>query len=460
MPVAYDAFISYSHARDKPIAAALQLVVQRLGKAWHQRRVLRVFRDDTSLSAAPGLWPAIEQALDRSQYLILLTSPEAAASRWVNKEVAYWLEHKSADTLLIALTDGALAWDDARGAFAADAPLPPALAGQFSSEPKWVDLTAFRDPAAVASERFTELAADLAAAVRGVPKEDLLSQELREQRRALRLAWLAASTLLVFAAAAVWQWRAAVEQRNRAERSLAVATDTANTLVFDLAQELRDRAGMPIALVRKILDRAEALQRQLADSRETTPDLRRSESVALNELAEAFVAQGDVARALAAAERSRAVMTELVASNPDNTKWQRDLSISHDRLGEVLLLAGRREEALGAYRKSFVIRERLALADPGNPDWQRDLAISHDNIGSVLLTTGGGEDALASYRKGLAIKQALASRDPANGQWQRDLAKSHEFVGEVLITLGRREEGFVAYQQSLAIGEKLVVLDP
>jgi hypothetical protein len=323
MPVIYDAFISYSHAGDKPIAAALQSVVQRLGKAWHQRRVLRVFRDDTSLSATPGLWPAIEQALDRSQYLILLTSPEAASSRWVNKEVAYWLEHKGADTLLIAVTDGALAWDDAQGAFAPDAPLPPALAGRFSSEPKWVDLTGFRDPAALASERFTELAADLAAAVRGVPKEDLLSQELHQQRRALRLAWFAASALLVFAAAAAWQWSAAVEQRriaqeqrDRAERNLAVATDTANTLVFDLAQELRDRAGMPIALVRRILDRAEALQRQLVDSRETTPDLRRSESVALNELAEAFVAQGDVARALAAAERSRAIMTELVAANP------------------------------------------------------------------------------------------------------------------------------------------------
>ena len=33
-PVAYDAFISYSHAKDKPIATALQAVVQKLGKAW------------------------------------------------------------------------------------------------------------------------------------------------------------------------------------------------------------------------------------------------------------------------------------------------------------------------------------------------------------------------------------------------------------------------------------------
>ena len=107
----YDAFISYSHAKDKPIAAALQSAVQRLGKPWYQRRAIRVFRDDTSLSATPHLWPTIEQALAQSRFLIVLASPEAAASPWVGKEIAYWLEHKSAETLLVALTDGSLAWD-------------------------------------------------------------------------------------------------------------------------------------------------------------------------------------------------------------------------------------------------------------------------------------------------------------------------------------------------------------
>ena len=84
----YDAFISYSHVKDKPIAAALQSVMQRLGKPWYRRRALRLFRDDTSLSATPGLWPSIEQALAKSRFLILLASPQAAASPWVNKEVA------------------------------------------------------------------------------------------------------------------------------------------------------------------------------------------------------------------------------------------------------------------------------------------------------------------------------------------------------------------------------------
>src|SRR5258707_12966279 len=100
----YDAFISYSHAKDKPIAAALQSVVQKLGKPWYWRRALRVFRDDTSLSATPHLWPTIEQALGESRFLILLASPEAAASPWVNKEIAYSLEAKNADNLVIAVT--------------------------------------------------------------------------------------------------------------------------------------------------------------------------------------------------------------------------------------------------------------------------------------------------------------------------------------------------------------------
>jgi hypothetical protein len=104
----YDAFISYSHAGDKPIATALQSAVQRLGKPWYARRALRLFRDDTSLSATPHLWPSIEAALGRARFLILLASPEAAASPWVNQEVATWIERHAADTVLIALTYGEL----------------------------------------------------------------------------------------------------------------------------------------------------------------------------------------------------------------------------------------------------------------------------------------------------------------------------------------------------------------
>src|SRR4051794_4099986 len=96
--IQYDAFISYSHAKDRPIAKALQSAMQRLGKPWYRLRALRVFRDDASLTANPDLWGSIEAALRSARYFVLLASPNAASSPWVAREVAFWLEHKSPST--------------------------------------------------------------------------------------------------------------------------------------------------------------------------------------------------------------------------------------------------------------------------------------------------------------------------------------------------------------------------
>jgi WD40 repeat protein len=224
-PVIYDAFISYSHAKDKPIATALQSVVQKIGKAWYRRRALRVFRDDTSLSATPHLWPSIEQALGQSRFLILLASPEAAASRWVGQEIAYWLDHKSADTVLIALTEGELDWDQATSDFrwSLTPPLPAALKNRFASEPRWIDLRPYRGGSISMGTEFMGLGADFAAAIHGIPKEDLLSEEVRQQRRARTLAGTAATLLVALLVAAGWQWRVAETQRGIAEAQTKVA---------------------------------------------------------------------------------------------------------------------------------------------------------------------------------------------------------------------------------------------
>ena len=139
MASSYDAFISYSHAADGKLAPALQTALQRFAKPWYRLRALHLFRDQTSLSATPGLWPAIEAGADRdSRYFLLLASPEAAQSRWVQQEVAWWLEHKSPQTLLIALTDGKIVRQPGAKDFdwsEADHALPPTLQGGLHREP-------------------------------------------------------------------------------------------------------------------------------------------------------------------------------------------------------------------------------------------------------------------------------------------------------------------------------------
>lgn len=113
----YDAFISYSHAADGRLAPSLRNGLHRLAKAPFQLRALNVFRDETSLSATPSLWPSIEAALSQSRFFILLASPEAVASRWVVKEVDWWCRNRSVAHVLIALTSGEIVWDQSAGGF-------------------------------------------------------------------------------------------------------------------------------------------------------------------------------------------------------------------------------------------------------------------------------------------------------------------------------------------------------
>lgn len=134
----YDAFLSYSHA-DSAAAAAVHKSLHRIGRRFGQLHALRVFRDSTDLAASPDLWGKVTEAMDRSRYLIVILSPSAAASGWVNKEVSYWLEQRGTAQLLIVLAQGGLTWDEALHAFDtkhSDA-APPVLAhpGVLEAEP-------------------------------------------------------------------------------------------------------------------------------------------------------------------------------------------------------------------------------------------------------------------------------------------------------------------------------------
>src|SRR5947207_5644833 len=108
----YDAFISYSHAADGALAPAVQRGLTRLAKPWYQRAALRVFRDDTGLAVTPELWGSIVNALDGSEHFVLLASPEAAASEWVNREIEYWKSNKPDGLVLPVVTGGDWIWDD------------------------------------------------------------------------------------------------------------------------------------------------------------------------------------------------------------------------------------------------------------------------------------------------------------------------------------------------------------
>jgi WD40 repeat protein len=217
---------------------------------------LKIFRDETSLSASPELWPSIERALSQSRYFVLLASPEAAASHWVDQEIRWWRAHRSHETVLIALTAGELGWHEASSDFDSASPIPPSLRGWFPTEPLWVDMRWARDERDVSlhNPRFRDAVGDLAAPVHGLPKDELIGEDIDQHRRTLRLARGAVALLLLLLAGAVIGALIAVAQRNTAieQRTLAVARELA-------AQSTNQRALNPeLALLLAI----EAVQRQ------------------------------------------------------------------------------------------------------------------------------------------------------------------------------------------------------
>lgn len=211
----WDAFISYAHSASERSAVSLQRGLERFARPWHQRRAIRVFRDNNALSTNPALWPSIERGLTSARNLIVLLSPRAAASPYVDREVQWWLDHKGQGSILLVLDEGQLTWDPAQDGFTADSAVPPSLRDAFSEEPRWLDLRWFREsPGGTADPRFAEALADLSAPIRGTERDELIGEDLAQHRKLRRLTKTAVSLLVLLLIASVVASIIAVRQRD------------------------------------------------------------------------------------------------------------------------------------------------------------------------------------------------------------------------------------------------------
>lgn len=210
-----NAFISYSHSADGKLAPALERALEKFAKPWYKRRNLKIFRDEASLSASPHLWHNITAALDESDFLIYMASPESANSKWVTKEIEYWLDHKSLETLLIVLTDGEITWDEQRATFNNhySSSLPSILLDKFEQEPFFLDLRTSKeqDDLSLKNPLFEKEILKLAAHIHGVEPKDLASQAVRVHRRMI---WIrnGVASILVMLLIFIWSQNLRLEQ--------------------------------------------------------------------------------------------------------------------------------------------------------------------------------------------------------------------------------------------------------
>lgn len=266
----YAAFISYSHANEAE-AGRLHRALENFrlprdvtapsGMPASRGRIAPVFRDREELSSSPDLSAAIREALAAASALIVICSPKAKASRWVNAEIETFKRLHGEGRVYAFLIEG-----EPQDSF------PPALLRKLGPDGELSD------------EEGEPLAADIrpgkdgwklgvlkiAAGLLDTGLDSLRQRELqRERRRLLVITGLSsavAAGALGLASWALYASNVASQERARAEREAKTANATAEFMV-----ELFEIADPGEARGRKVTAE-EILQRGVARIEESLKD--------------------------------------------------------------------------------------------------------------------------------------------------------------------------------------------
>ncbi len=476
-------------------------------------RIYPVFRDEVSLPADAVLSTAITQALDQSRFLIVLCSPRAVQSRFVNEEILHFKRTGKQDHIMAALILGEPnasidpgKSQDPEHAYTLEC-FPPALQYELTAEGQ-LDKTKPTEPIAANfrlpdggkgitnpnvykqqllkkgrnkadAERLAHLYEEqintarlkIIAGILGVPLERLtqrdkihqLNKARAESRRFRKIAAsLAVLTLVTLIAGGIAfaQWRNAKSQQLRAENLLSQIKVNLKFMNFELRGVLDKYVPQHerIKIMQQIDAVVEVLQQQ---GNSESVESQRQIAAALMQKADQALTNDKLnpADALPLYQQAHNALIKLCQRDPGNTEFQRDLSNSHDKIGNLQQRLGHTDVALNAYQDSLAIRQTISQHDPGNTDFQHDLSASQNNIGDLQLRRGNTDAALKAHQDSLAIRQTISQRDPNNTHLQRDLSVSHERIGDLQLRLGNTDAALKAYRDSLAIRQTLTQRD-
>lgn len=461
----YKAFLSYSH-KDHKEARWLHAALEKYRLPKHievanqatmsKTRLGRIFRDRDELPAAEDLTAEVKKALQSSEFMIVLCSPRAAASRWVNKEVIEFKKLRGDAAVLPIIIDGEPGAAD--GGDAALECFPPGVRfrlgkdGSLSrkpAEPIAADVRKSGD-----GKRRALL--KLIAGLMGVGLDQLIEREMQRKQR--RVIAVTAASLVGMLAMGALTYQA-VTARQEAERNRAQAEDLVEFMLTDLRKKLEPVGRLDVldAVGEKIV----AYYGEQALAKMPDASLGRR-AKAFHVLGEVQNTRGDMDAAQVMFDRASETTGSMLERDPDNTDrifehsqsvfwsgyqdWQRGNYASAERF-------------FGTYKEMAL---KLVAADPTNMDWQTELAYANGNLGTLLLRQmNDPQKALEAFKAALDGFQKVAAATPGDTNALRNvadqyawIADAHKQFGPVEMVLENRRDQQKVLQDILALDER------
>lgn len=446
----FQAFISYSHA-DARWSAWLQrrLETYRVPRRVRDQpgsygpvpeRLGAVFRDREDLSAAGDLGDTIRGALAGSGALLVICSPAAARSPWVDQEVLAYKQLNGEDRIYALIVDGEPNSGDERECF------PPALRFHLGAD------------GGLSERRAEPLAADIRRGKDGRPLAllklisgllgvdlDLLRQreQQRQQRRLLAIAAAAVCGMVLTGYLAI----TASLARNDAQRRQAQAEDILGFMLGDLREKLTTVGRLD--LMRAVDDKATGYFASL-DPRDVSDRALEEQARSLTGIGQVRRDEGNHDEAMAAFREAHERSRALHERQPDNGQRLYDLAQAEFWIGFVAWRQGRFEEAdtwLNRYRVSAL---KLAAMDPGNFDWQREVAYGHHNLAVLDQSRGRVKEAEQALRAELDLYRDWVPAHPNDTTLRFEAANVASWLGSLALRDGRLAEGRALFEEQVA----------
>ena len=252
------------------------------------------------------------------------------------------------------------------------------------------------------------------------------------------------------------------EQRARAERRFNDVRTLANSLIFEIHDNIQDLPGA--TGVRKLLvERALSYLDSLAQESGSEPSLQRELAVAYDKLGDIqgtrFGANlGDTQGALESYQKALTIREGLLKANPAVVEDALGVAVSRRRIAGV---AGFRGDpgSLEKAEAALATAERVLQAAPKNATAFAEVNMDHELVATMLDVRGDYQQALMHMRVVVPMAEQRLLATPDSRLVQNRLAVAEGRTGFYLTRLGLRQEAQEHFQRSLQISESLA-LDP